>query len=239
MTPTAADPALHCPPPSGPHQERYASLRDGLRPLLTRPLRQAPLLRYRVGGSVWSTERAPWPRRSVQIALSGDRPHLHSQRGGLQTTQRVGPLANTRGVGCCHMGWRECGPLGAWSCLSLVPGGTAPTRNPCRQHRAVAHTLPLAPSANRSRRRPLASRHELWRGRRRLKIEPPRNRLAKDTHQDTVPSSGAETSTATPLQVSTPSGPKSSRPQHKWGFRALWVRAPRGPQTCCVASPDA
>lgn len=46
----ASDPPLHSPPTSGPHQGRSASLRDGLRPPLTRPLRQAPLLRYRVGG---------------------------------------------------------------------------------------------------------------------------------------------------------------------------------------------
>ncbi len=47
----AANPSLEHPPDSGPHQERYASLRDGLRPLLTRPLRQALVLRYGFGGS--------------------------------------------------------------------------------------------------------------------------------------------------------------------------------------------
>ena len=48
---SASNPSLHSAPTSGPHQGRYASLRDGLRPPLTRPLRQAPLLRYRVAGS--------------------------------------------------------------------------------------------------------------------------------------------------------------------------------------------
>jgi len=49
----AADPTLEHPPASGSRQRRFASLRDDLRPPLTRPLRRAPVLRYRVGGSPW------------------------------------------------------------------------------------------------------------------------------------------------------------------------------------------
>lgn len=54
----AADPALHSPPASRPHQGRFTSLRDGLRPPLTPPLRQAPLLRHRVGGSLWPVQHS-------------------------------------------------------------------------------------------------------------------------------------------------------------------------------------
>src|SRR6476659_3008522 len=43
----AADPTPEHPPDSGPRQRRYASLRDGLRPPLTRPLRRALVLRCR------------------------------------------------------------------------------------------------------------------------------------------------------------------------------------------------
>lgn len=58
VQPGAADPALHSPPASGPHQGRFASLRDGLRPPWTRPLRQAPLPSYRVGGSLWPVQHS-------------------------------------------------------------------------------------------------------------------------------------------------------------------------------------
>jgi voltage-gated potassium channel len=91
---SAADPGPHRPPGSGPHQGRYASLRDGLRPALTRPLLQAPLLRYRLGGSLCPPPRSETQRSDDlgRLRHTGPRALVAAGKDPTEHTQ-PGPLA--------------------------------------------------------------------------------------------------------------------------------------------------